>query len=53
LQEQVQSDLFADAKPAPTRLDTAVDGIRGRFGAGILTRASLLPRTPGGSDSQS
>jgi DNA polymerase-4 len=53
LQEQVQSDLFADAKPAPTRLDSAVDGIRGRFGAGILTRASLLPRTPGGSDSQS
>jgi DNA polymerase-4 len=53
LQEQVQSDLFADATAAPTRLDTAVDGIRGRFGAGILTRASLLPRTPGGSDSQS
>jgi DNA polymerase IV len=53
LQEQVQSDLFAEAKAAPTRLDTAVDGIRHRFGAGVLTRASRLPRTPGGSDSQS
>jgi hypothetical protein len=30
-----------------------VDGIRHRFGAGVLTRASRLPRTPGGSDSQS
>ena len=53
LQEQVQSDLFADVKPAPSRLDSAVDGIRHRFGAGVLTRASRLPRTPGGSDSQS
>jgi DNA polymerase-4 len=53
LQEQVQSDLFADVKTAPSRLDSAVDGIRGRFGAGVLTRASRLPRTPGGSDSQS
>ena len=53
LQEQLQSDLFADVKTAPSRLDSAVDGIRGRFGAGVLTRASRLPRTPGGSDSQS
>jgi DNA polymerase-4 len=53
LQEQVQSDLFADVKTAPSRLDSAVDGIRHRFGAGVLTRASRLPRTPGGSDSQS
>ena len=53
LQEQVQSDLFADVQTAPSRLDSAVDGIRGRFGAGVLTRASRLPRTPGGSDSQS
>jgi DNA polymerase-4 len=52
LQEQVQSDMFAEAKPAPTRLDSAVDGIRGRFGAELLTRASLLPRTPGGSGSR-
>jgi DNA polymerase IV len=53
LQEQVQSDLFADVKTAPSRLDSAVDGIRHRFGAGVLTLASRLPRTPGGSDSQS
>ena len=53
LQEQVQTDLFADVKTAPSRLDSAVDGIRGRFGAGVLTRASRLPRTPGGSDGQS
>jgi DNA polymerase IV len=53
LQEQVQSDLFAHVKTAPSRLDSAVDGIRLRFGAGVLTRASRLPRTPGGSDSQS
>jgi DNA polymerase-4 len=53
LQERLQSDLFADVKPAPSRLDSAVDGIRGRFGAGVLTRASRLPRTPGGSGSQS
>jgi DNA polymerase IV len=53
LHEQVQSDLFGEAKPASSRLDSAVDGIRGRFGAGVLTRASRLPRNPGGSDSQS
>ncbi len=53
LQEQVQSDLFAGVKTAPSRLDSAVDGIRHRFGAAVLTRASRLPRTPGGSDSQS
>jgi DNA polymerase-4 len=53
LQKPLQSDLFADVKTAPSRLDRAVDGIRGRFGAGVLTRASLLPRTPGGSDGQS
>jgi DNA polymerase IV len=53
LQEQVQSDLFADVKTAPSRLDNAIDDIRHRFGAAVLTRASRLPRTPGGSDSQS
>lgn len=53
LQQPLQSDLFADVKTAPSRLDSAVDGIRGRFGAGVLTRASLLPRTPGGSGGQS
>jgi hypothetical protein len=28
-------------------LDAAIDGIRGRFGPGILTRASLLPSQNG------
>jgi DNA polymerase IV len=51
LRSEVQTDLFSQSKPAPTtRLDTAVDGIRGRFGNAVLTRASLLPRNPGGSD---
>jgi len=41
-----QSDLFSGALPAAgARLDTAVDGIRDRFGDSLLTRASLLPRT--------
>ncbi len=29
-----------------SRLDAAVDGIRERFGSALLTRASLLPRSP-------
>jgi DNA polymerase IV len=41
-----QSDLFSETGPAHgARLDSAVDGIRDRFGRGLLTRASLLPRT--------
>jgi DNA polymerase IV len=49
LQSQRQSDLFSGALPDPgSRLDSAVDGIRDRFGAALLTRASLLPR--GGGD---
>ena len=48
LQSQRQSDLFSDRLPDPgSRLDSAVDGIRGRFGAALLTRASLLPRSGG------
>jgi DNA polymerase IV len=48
LQSQRQSDLFAGgAADAGSRLDSAVDGIRDRFGAGLLTRASQLPRGPG------
>jgi hypothetical protein len=40
-----QTDLFSAAQPAfGARLDSAVDGIRDRFGQGLLTRASLLPR---------
>jgi DNA polymerase-4 len=41
-----QTDLFADGPPV-ARLDTAIDGIRDRFGTTLLTRASLLPRPPG------
>jgi hypothetical protein len=45
LQSLQQSDLFSlpqDNQGA--RLDSAVDGIRDRFGDALLTRASLLPR---------
>ena len=43
-----QSDLFSGPQPdMGSRLDSAVDGIRDRFGAALLTRASLLPRDPG------
>jgi DNA polymerase-4 len=43
-----QADLFSQAPLKESRLDAAVDGIRGRFGSELLTRASLLGRTPGG-----
>jgi DNA polymerase-4 len=50
LQVQRQPDLFAGSGPAPgSRLDSAVDGIRDRFGNSLLTRASLLPRGSGGN----
>ena len=50
LQSQRQPDLFEGSLPDPgARLDSAVDGIRDRFGAALLTRASLLPRG-GGSE---
>jgi DNA polymerase-4 len=46
LQTLRQSDLFSGTQPdVGSRLDSAVDGIRVRFGDGLLTRASLLPRT--------
>jgi DNA polymerase-4 len=48
LQSLRQSDLFSNPLPQPgSRLDSAVDGIRDRFGEGLLTRASLLPRSTG------
>jgi DNA polymerase-4 len=50
LQTLRQSDLFAalPAGPRDSRLDAAVDGIRHRFGADLVTRASLLPRPSSG-----
>ncbi len=50
LQMLKQADLFAEGPERNSVLDATVDGIRGRFGSGLLTRASLLPRAPGGSD---
>ena len=47
LQIQRQGDLFTGVAQ-PSRLDATVDGIRERFGKSLLTRASLLPRTPSG-----
>jgi DNA polymerase-4 len=48
LQEMLQPDLFLGEQPnMGSRLDSAVDGIRDRFGQGLLTRASLLPKGPG------
>ena len=41
-----QQDLFS-APQSASRLDSAVDGIRDRFGQGLLTRASLLPKGSG------
>jgi DNA polymerase-4 len=40
-----QGDLFLQTPPKETMLDAAIDDIRRRFGAGLVTRASLLPRT--------
>ena len=48
LQEMLQPDLFLGEQPnMGSRLDSAVDGIRDRFGQGLLTRASLLPKGAG------
>jgi DNA polymerase-4 len=49
LQFSRQPDLFAGGSAQGSRLDAAIDGIRGRFGPAMLTRASLLPPTKGGS----
>jgi DNA polymerase-4 len=51
LQVVRQGDLFAGGPPE-SRLDTTIDGIRGRFGTALLTRASLLPRPPSGRGSR-
>lgn len=51
LQELRQADLFAAVQPPKgSRLDATVDGIRDRFGSALVTRASLLPKAPGGTD---
>jgi DNA polymerase IV len=47
-----QADLFYGSGPRDSRLDAAIDGIRDRFGSGLLTRASLLPRRRTGSASR-
>ncbi|HTV98510.1 MAG TPA: DNA polymerase IV [Steroidobacteraceae bacterium] len=44
-----QADLFCTGPGRDARLDAAIDGIHDRFGASVLTRASLLPRPPDGS----
>jgi DNA polymerase IV len=49
LQSVQQWDLFAGGPATSSRLDTAIDGIRGRFGDKLLTRASLLPGSRSGS----
>jgi DNA polymerase IV len=48
-----QPDLFAAGPARVSRLDSAIDGIRDRFGARVLTRASLLPRSSDGSGPRS
>jgi DNA polymerase IV len=49
LQMSYQGDLFGNGLDVASRLDAAIDGIRDRFGTAMLTRASLLSRSPGGS----
>ena len=49
LQGARQGDLFSAGPPKGSRLDATLDGIRDRFGSALVTRASLLPRPPGGS----
>jgi DNA polymerase-4 len=46
LRTLAQADLFSSGPPKESRLDAAIDGIRGRFGTELLTRASQLTRTP-------
>jgi DNA polymerase-4 len=43
LQLSPQRELFGEGGAQVSRLDSAIDGIRERFGTGMLTRASLLP----------
>ena len=50
LQTLRQTDLFTAGPAQGSRLDAAIDGIRDRFGSGMLTRASLLPGSSSGSE---
>jgi DNA polymerase IV len=50
LQVLRQADLFSQVSPKNSRLDATIDGIRERFGAALVTRASLLPRSSGGTE---
>jgi DNA polymerase IV len=52
LQTPRQADLFgegAGGAPMRSKIDATVDDIRDRFGFKGVTRASLLPRSPGGA----
>jgi DNA polymerase IV len=49
LQNLPQRDLFSGGTAQGSRLDSAIDGIRDRFGSNMLTRASLLPGSRSGS----
>jgi len=52
LAKRYQADLFDTEPGRESRLDAAVDDIRHRFGTDVLTRASLLPRSPDGTGSR-
>jgi DNA polymerase IV len=47
-----QADLFALLPSKESRLDATIDGIKNRFGAAVLIRASLLPRPRAGTSSR-
>ncbi len=49
LQNLPQGDLFNGGTAEGSRLDSAIDDIRERFGSNMLTRASLLPGSRSGS----
>ena len=52
LQTLPQRDLFDEDSAQVSRLDSAIDGIRDRFGTHMVTRASLLPSGVSGPGSK-